>query len=122
MGTHASGMQRAGAVRTEIPELLWILGENGVRDYEALTPAGEPASQSFPDAGTYVLRDDDLYLLFSASESGIKGRGSHGHNDALSIEVSACGTAFIIDPGSYVYTAHLHERNLFRSTAYHSTV
>ena len=103
-------------------ELPWILGEDGVRDYEALTPAREPASQSFPDAGTYVLRDNDLYLLFNASESGINGRGSHGHNDALSIEVSACGTAFIVDPGSYLYTADLHERHLFRSTAYHSTV
>ena len=121
LGTQASGMQHAGGLRTQ-EELLWILGENGVRDYEALTPAGEPASQSFPDAGTYVLRDDDLYLLFSASESGIKGRGSHGHNDALSIEVSAGGAAFIVDPGTYIYTSNLRERNLFRSTAYHSTV
>jgi hypothetical protein len=103
-------------------ELLWILGEQGVRDYQAL-PDGEPAqSQAFPDAGTYILRQDDLYLLFNASGSGVNGRGSHGHNDALSIEVSACGTAFIVDPGSYVYTADLHERHLFRSTAYHSTV
>ena len=61
-------------------------------------------------------------MLFNASASGINGRGSHGHNDALSIEVSACGKAFIVDPGSYVYTADLHERHLFRSTAYHSTV
>ena len=103
-------------------ELLWILGEQGVSDYQAL-PDGEPAqSQAFPDAGTYILRQDDLYLLFNASGSGVCGRGSHGHNDALSIEVSACGTAFIVDPGSYVYTADLHERHRFRSTAYHSTV
>jgi len=122
LGTHASGMQHTRGVNTVPEELLWILGEDGVRDYEALTPAGEPASQSFPDAGTYVLRDDDLYLLFSASESGIKGRGSHGHNDALSIEVSAGGAAFIVDPGSYIYTSNLPERHLFRSTAYHSTV
>jgi uncharacterized heparinase superfamily protein len=50
------------------------------------------------------------------------GRGSHGHNDALSLEVSACGTSFIVDPGTYVYSADLRERHLFRSTAYHSTV
>ena len=103
-------------------ELLWILGEQGVRDYVSL-PDAEPApSQAFPDAGTYVLRDQDLYLLFSASGAGVNGRGSHGHNDALSIEVSACGTAFIVDPGTYVYTADLKARHLFRSTAYHSTV
>src|SRR5262249_5639833 len=76
-------------------ELLWILGEQGGRDYQAL-PAGEPArSQAFPDAGNYVLRDHDLYLLFNASGNGLNGRGSHGHNDALSIEVSAGGRVFI---------------------------
>ena len=103
-------------------ELLWVLGKQGLGDYEALT-AGEAAeSEAFPDAGTYILRQDDLYLLFNASGSGVNGRGSHGHNDALSIEVSACGSAFIVDAGSYVYTADLRERHRFRSTAYHSTV
>jgi len=103
-------------------ELLWILGEQGVRDYVTL-PDAEPAqSQAFPDAGTYVLRDHDLYLLFNASGAGVNGRGSHGHNDALAIEVSACGTAFIVDPGTSVYTADLKARHHFRSTAYHSTV
>jgi uncharacterized heparinase superfamily protein len=103
-------------------EMLWVLGEQGLRDYQAL-PVGEPAhSQAFAEAGTYVLRNGDLYLLFNASGSGVNGRGSHGHNDALSIEVSACGSAFIVDPGSYVYTADLKERHRFRSTSYHSTV
>ena len=103
-------------------ELLWTLGEQGLGDFDSL-PAGEPvSSHAFPDAGTYVLRHDDLYLLFNACSSGVNGRGSHGHNDALSIEVSACGSAFIVDPGSYVYTADLRERQRFRSTAYHSTV
>ncbi|MGI8918555.1 MAG: alginate lyase family protein [Pyrinomonadaceae bacterium] len=105
------------------PELLWLFGEDGVRKYEALKPDDSGvASHQFPDAGVYVLRHDDLYLLFNASGAGLNGRGSHGHNDALSVEVSACGRAFIVDPGTYVYTANLHERHLFRSTAYHSTV
>ena len=103
-------------------ELLWILGAQGIHDYRALAVGGSGDSQAFPDAGIYVLRDRDLYLLLNASDSGVNGRGSHGHNDALSIEVSAGGTPFIVDPGSFVYTADLHQRNLFRSTAYHSTV
>ena len=107
---------------SETSELLWILGEQGLRDYEALLVSDPPQSQAFPDVGTYVLRDRDLYLLFNASGNGMRGRGSHSHNDALAIEVSACGAAFIIDPGSYVYTANLQERHRFRSTAYHSTV
>ena len=114
-GTHASGVQHEG-------ELLWILGTQGLRDYQALPESRPPRAQAFPDAGIYIFGEDDLYLLFNASDSGVKGRGSHGHNDALSVEVSACGTAFIVDPGSFVYTADLPERHLFRSTAYHSTV
>jgi Heparinase II/III N-terminus/Heparinase II/III-like protein len=80
------------------------------------------ASQAFPHAGTYIMRDGDLYLCFNASGVGINGRGSHGHNDVLSIEVSAGGRAFIVDPGTYVYSADLAKRHEFRSTAYHSTV
>ena len=127
-GTHASGVpppsaeettKHAGGVRTE---LLWILGAQGISDYDALPPGQAPSSCAFADAGVYLLRNDDLYLHFNAGGIGVNGRGSHGHNDALSIEVSAGGTAFIVDPGSYVYTANLHERNLFRSTAWHSTV
>jgi uncharacterized heparinase superfamily protein len=79
-------------------------------------------SQSFPHAGTYIMRHADLYLCFNVSDAGINGRGSHGHNDVLSIEVSAGERAFIVDPGTYVYSADLAKRHEFRSTAYHSTV
>jgi hypothetical protein len=104
-------------------ELLWLLGEGGLRDFEQLANSNEePSSQAFPDAGTYVLRHDDLFLLFNANGAQYGRPASHRHNDALSVEISACGRPFILDPGSYVYTADLRERHLFRSTAYHSTV
>jgi hypothetical protein len=106
------------------PEVFWLLGREGLRAYEELETAGPHAarSQSFRHAGTYVLREGDLYLMLNASGAGLGGRGAHGHNDALSIEVSACGVSFLADPGTYVYTSDLHARGLFRSTAYHSTV
>lgn len=103
------------------PEVLWFLGRRGVEAYEKLA-ATTIASQAFPDAGTYILRDADLYLLLNTSSAGVNGRGSHGHNDALSIEVSAGGAAFLVDPGTYLYSADWDERGRFRSTAYHSTV
>ena len=102
------------------------IGNRSARDHAYLLTIGpetQPAgSQAFPDAGIYIMRDGDLYLCFNASDAGINGRGSHGHNDALSIEVSALGRAFIVDPGTYVYSADLQKRHEFRSTAYHSTV
>jgi hypothetical protein len=104
-------------------ELLWVLGEEGVNVFQSLPEMSEDAaSEAFADAGMYIMRERDLYLLFSASGNGLGGRGSHGHNDALSLEVSACGTNFITDPGTYVYSADLEARHSFRSTAYHSTV
>jgi hypothetical protein len=105
---------------------LLPVGHRSARDHAYLLDIGpavpHAASQAFPDAGIYIMRDGDLYLCFNASDAGIHGRGSHGHNDALSIEVSAGGRAFIVDPGTYVYSADLQKRHEFRSTAYHSTV
>jgi uncharacterized heparinase superfamily protein len=68
------------------------------------------------------MRRDDLYLLLDAGPNGQDGNGGHAHNDTLSFELFVYGKAFIIDPGSYVYTADYRARNLFRSTAYHNTV
>ena len=103
------------------PELHWFLGDAGVNNFRNLS-GNEVDSKSFPHAGTYVMRKGDRYLCFNASGAGINGRGSHGHNDSLSFEVYAAGVPFIVDPGTHVYTADLHQRHLFRSTAYHSTV
>ncbi|MFL6333791.1 MAG: alginate lyase family protein [Pyrinomonadaceae bacterium] len=110
-------------VQGETPEeVFWLLGAEGVRTFEELKTAGAATSQSFEHAGVCVLRKGDLYLHLNAGGAGLEGRGAHGHNDALSIEVSACGTSFIKDPGTYVYTSDLRARQEFRSTASHSTV
>lgn len=104
-------------------ELLWLFGEQGLSAFDALPEnAEETRSASFPDAGVHILRHKDLYLCFSATDAGLNGRGSHAHNDVLSIEVSACGRAFIVDPGAFVYTGDLSARHKFRSTAFHSTI
>lgn len=103
------------------PEILWLFGETNIVDLKN-TDVSDRSSIGFPDAGSYVMRDRDLYMHFNANDCGLNGRGSHGHNDALSIEISAFGRPFIIDPGSYVYNLDREARHLFRSTAYHSTV
>ncbi len=105
-------------------ELIWILGPEALETFAGLktTAWDSISSEAFAATGIYTLRDLDLYLLFNASGTGLKGRGSHGHNDALSLEVSACGTNFLVDPGTFVYTADYAQRHQFRSTGYHSTV
>jgi len=108
-------------VRRRADDHSYLLGIGSIV-FNDLTPESQAGSRAFPHAGTYIMRDGDLYLCFNASDAGIGGRGSHGHNDALSIEISAGGHAFIVDPGTYVYSSDLQKRHEFRSTAYHSTV
>lgn len=103
-------------------ELIWLLGEAALETFRGLAKAGSASSAGFSEAGTFILRDQDSYLLLNASGTGLAGRGAHGHNDALSLEVAACGTSFISDPGTYVYTSDRALRHQFRSTRYHSTV
>jgi hypothetical protein len=102
-------------------EVVWLFGEEGRDKFESLQPA-MARSQVFKEAGLCIMRSGSSYLMLNFSSAGINGRGSHSHNDALSIELSACGSAFLIDPGTYVYTADLDARHEFRSTEYHSTV
>jgi hypothetical protein len=103
-------------------ELLWLMGDEGVTRFNMLPAKRVRRSVGFPEAGIFIMRDGDSYLCFNASGPGLNGRGSHGHNDALSLEISVCGQSFLVDPGTYIYTADLQKRNQFRSTAYHSTV
>ena len=50
------------------------------------------------------------------------GLGGHSHNDQLSFELSCGEQPLVVDPGAYLYTADPDARNLFRSTALHSTM
>ncbi len=108
----------------EVPEeLLWLLGTEGVNLFQEMRPLTDYYhSKGLVYSGIYIVREGDLYLCFNVSGAGINGRGSHGHNDALSIEVAVGRRAFIVDPGTYIYSADLAKRHEFRSTAYHSTV
>ncbi|MFN2532433.1 MAG: alginate lyase family protein [Pyrinomonadaceae bacterium] len=110
-------------VHDDVPEeVLWLFGHAGVDTLNSLQAHENDGSEAFPEAGTYILHSRDLYCLFNTNGAGINGRGSHAHNDALSIEISACNRSFIVDPGTFVYTANLKDRHQFRSTAYHSTI
>ncbi|HLF84478.1 MAG TPA: alginate lyase family protein [Blastocatellia bacterium] len=104
-------------------EAIWWFGQAGLETFERL-PINERAagSRAFLQAQIFVQRAGDLYSVIDCGDHGARGRGSHAHSDALSIEVFAFNRTFVRDPGTYVYTASEQERNLFRSTAYHNTV
>jgi Heparinase II/III-like protein/Heparinase II/III N-terminus len=104
-------------------EAFWLLGPSGATDFATLRHEGQPlGSRGFRDSGIYVMRSADRYLLASCGAVGTRGLGNHKHNDLLSFELYAGDKAFIVDPGTYVYSRDPHWRNVFRSTHYHNTV
>lgn len=80
------------------------------------------------DAGFVIFKKADIYLMFSNTSLSCypdlhrKMLGTHTHADGLSFELSVGKQDFIIDSGSYVYTASAVDRNKFRSTSKHNTL
>jgi uncharacterized heparinase superfamily protein len=113
---------------------LHIFEEREVNDHSYLLTLGSllfpsselrtpnPASKAFKDAGIYIMRDDNVYMIISCGPNGQKGNGGHCHNDKLNFELNVGGEDMIIDPGTFVYTPDPEWRNKFRSTAYHNTI
>jgi hypothetical protein len=62
------------------------------------------------------------HLILDAGPIGCPASAGHGHADLLSLQCSAFGEPFIVDPGTYCYTADPGWRDHFRSTGAHSTV
>jgi hypothetical protein len=104
-------------------EAFWLLGEEGIKQFNSIPDTDtELSSKDFPVGGIYIMRKGDFYMIVDCGTNGQGGNGGHAHNDTLSFELYAGDTTFIVDPGTYVYTADYKMRNLFRSTAYHNTV
>ncbi len=110
------------------PEVAWLLGREGRADFDALDPRppSGTASRAFPTGGYVVFRsgwDGDAHqLILDAGPLGCPVTGAHGHADLLSIQLSAFGQPFVVDPGTYVYTADAALRDHFRGSLAHSTV
>lgn len=82
----------------------------------------------YPDMNLAIIKKNDAYLLINNSGySRIVPEeqyqiGTHTHNDHLSFEFSLGQYDIIVDPGTYVYTSNIVERNKFRSTYKHNTI
>ncbi|MEW6210516.1 MAG: alginate lyase family protein [Acidobacteriota bacterium] len=103
-------------------EALWWAGEKGLDQFNSLAESAAPSSRAFPNAQIFIQRQGAFYSIIDCGDHGIRGRGSHAHSDAMSIEVFAFDKTFLRDPGTFAYTGNAEMRNLFRSTAYHNTV
>ncbi len=110
------------------PEVLWLLGADGLDAFDALRPAppAEPPSRLFADGGYVVMRSgwsaDDHQLIFDVGPLGCPVSGGHGHADLLSVQCAVFGEPYLVDSGTYCYAGDPASRGYFRSTAAHSTV
>lgn len=109
-------------------DTFFLLPEkNVIKESKPLNSSGS-VIKDHRDAGFVVLKKADLYLIFSNTSLSCypdlhrNMLGTHTHADGLSFELSVGKQDFIIDPGSYVYTASAVDRNKFRSTHMHNTV
>lgn len=114
----------ARAAGDQWEEAYWIWGRQAVQFRSQvegnLQPAQVSASRAFPQAGIYVLRHNDIAVVVDAGPNGQNGNGGHAHNDTLSFDFYAQGRAWIVDPGTYLYTADYVARNEHRSSKSHN--
>lgn len=110
------------------PEVLWLLGHDGVNRYLSAgcqAPTSAP-SRIFKSGGYAVMRSnwqrDAHQLIMDVGPLGCHGTNGHGHADLLSIQCSIFGEPCLVDAGTYGYTAEPRWRDYFRGSAAHSTV
>jgi len=111
-----------------VPEVLWLLGREGVEVFDRLEchfPAQTP-SRLLPDGGYAVMRsgwgDQADQIIVDTGPLGCEFSGGHGHADLLSIQASFRGQPYIVDSGTFRYTDDGGWRRYYRGTAAHSTV
>lgn len=118
----------AWAAETLAPETLWLLGPAGREAFLALHPAAPAAASPrfLRQSGFVVMRSGwhELahQLILDAGPLGCEVSGGHGHADLLSVQISAFGEPFVVDPGTGCYTHDPEWRNYFRSSQAHSTL
>ena len=108
-------------------EVLWLLGDDGVRTVDSSVHALFPKhfSNLFAEGGYAILRDgwgaDALHAVIDCGPLGALNCG-HAHSDALAIEIAVGQCPVFVDPGTYTYTGSAVDRDHFRHSAAHNTV
>ena len=111
---------------TVAEETLWLLGTDGIKDFENTTSQSPThTSRAFPNGGYYVMRDcwrsDANYLMLDCGPHGTLNCG-HAHADALALQLAAAGETTLEDAGTYTYTGSSSERDRFRGSAAHNVL
>ena len=116
-----------GAKATKLDDkTMWLFPEGKLLEQGPVTAQLLPTLE-FGEGGYQVLgdrfdTDEELRLVFDCGPLGYLSIAAHGHADALSFTLSAYGTEWLIDPGTYAYHTDQEWRNHFRGTGAHNCV
>ncbi len=100
------------------------IGDNdGGKIVTGLTPTAiqQPLVQTKQHFGLTIILTPRLHITFRHPIYQAHQPTGHFHYDMLSYTLCVDGTPIIIDPGTYLYTAHPTLRNYLRSFAAHNT-
>lgn len=106
----------------------WLLGDREASTFAALPrPDRENPLTSFPESGYYLMgarfgEPNEVRAVVDCGPLGYLSIAAHGHADALSFLLSAGGSEFLIDPGTYAFHTHRKWRNYFRGSFAHNTL
>ncbi|MDA3780396.1 MAG: heparinase II/III family protein [Bacteroidales bacterium] len=76
---------------------------------------------AYQDFGIFIFKSKRLYLAINGRNS--KGeKMPHAHDDHMSFELQIDKKNIFVDPGSYVYTSDIHNRNYYRSNIAHNGI
>ncbi len=120
--------QLAEAAGALAAEALWFFGPEAVERWPQLTgTAAVPGSLVTNIPGACVTMrsgwgPDAHHLVFDTGPLGCPVSSGHGHADLLSVQCSAFGEHYLVDPGTGCYSSDSPWRPHFRSTRAHSTV
>jgi len=107
-------------------DVCFIIGDGAKEKFDSIANGNHILrSKAFKDAGFFIMRDNTNYIFINNSGKGRYpevSAGTHTHSDLLSFDLTFGGIPFLVDSGTYLYSADPRERKLFRSTSMHNTV
>lgn len=104
-----------------------LFGDKGLAQYESMEKDMDkklPAKISlYKESGYFLIKNEQIQLLFDTGEIGLLPSMCHGHSDILSFILYYQGNPVLIDPGTYQYNQYYKKyRDYFHGVHAHNTV
>lgn len=102
-------------------DVMWLLGPDAVERLSERCQV-EPPRRHFPSGGLVVLGSGGDRIVADIGPVGFRGRGGHGHLDAMSFIAHLDGNIVVRDSGTATYTGDPGLREQLRDQPAHSSV